>query len=138
MSMQSMVQVGPRSNAAIWTGRILSGIVVAFMIFDGGIQVLAFDFVTKGMAEFNIPGDYARPLGVVTLACTAFYAVPKTSVFGAILLTGFLGGTIATHLPGADPLLPHVAAALVIALFVWGGLWLRNPQLRALVPLRRG
>jgi hypothetical protein len=99
---------------------------------------MALDFVTKGMAEFGIPADFARPLGIVALVCTALYAVPSTSVFGAILLTGFLGGAIATHLHGADPLMPHVLMALVIGLFVWGGLWLRNPRLRALVPLQQG
>jgi hypothetical protein len=115
----------------------MSGLVVAFMIFDGGIMVAAFDFVTKGMAEFGIPAEFARPLGLVTLICTALYAFPLTSVLGAILLTGFLGGTIATHLPGPDPLLPHILMALLLAAFVWGGLWLRDPQLRALVPLSR-
>jgi hypothetical protein len=135
--MQTMVQAQPVSNRAIWTGWIISGLVIAFMAFDGGIQVLAFDFVTKGMTDFGIPGDYARPLGLVTLLCTALYAVPRTSVFGAILLTGFLGGTIATHLRGADPLLPHIVAALAIALFVWGGLYLRDGRLRALIPLRQ-
>ena len=153
--MQTMVQSAPISIVTIWTGRIMSALVVAFMVFDGGIQVMAFDFVTKGMAEFGIPGEFARPLGVVTLICTALYAVPLTSVrsvvlnhvvpqpqayqrgSGAILLTGFLGGTIATHLPGADPLLPHIVSALVIASFVWGGLWLRDSRLRAMVPLLR-
>lgn len=133
--MQSSVR--PGSNAALWTGRIISGLVVAFMLFDGAILAIAFEFVTKGMTEFRIPGEYARPLGIVTLACTALYAVPRTAVLGAVLLTGFLGGTIATHLPGADPLLPHILAALVIGLFVWGGLWLRDPALRALIPLRQ-
>jgi hypothetical protein len=136
--MPTMVQATPISNAAVWVGRIMSGIVIAFMIFDGGIQVIAFDFVTKGMTEFGIPADFARPIGVVTLVCTALYALPSTSVFGAILLTGFLGGTIATHLRGADPLLPHVAMALVIAAFVWGSLWLRDARVRNLIPLTRG
>lgn len=132
--MQALAQ--PISNAAMWTGRVISGLVIAFMIFDGGIQVMAFDFVTEGMAQFGIPGEFARPLGIVTLVCTLLYALPQTSILGAVLLTGILGGTIATHLRGTDPLLPHVASALVIASFVWGGLWLRDPRLRALMPLR--
>ncbi|MGB7258884.1 MAG: DoxX family protein [Pseudolabrys sp.] len=136
--MQTTIQAGLNSGKATWAGRIISGIVIAFMIFDGGILAMALDFVTKGMAEFGIPADFARPLGIVALVCTALYAVPSTSVFGAILLTGFLGGAIATHLHGADPLMPHVLMALVIGLFVWGGLWLRNPRLRALVPLQQG
>jgi hypothetical protein len=136
--MQTTVQAGLNSSKAIWAGRIISGIVVAFMIFDGGILAMALDFVTKGMAEFGIPAGFARPIGIVALISTALYAFPSTSVLGAVLLTGFLGGAIATHLHGADPLLPHVLMALVIGLFVWGGLWLRNPQLRALMPVRQG
>jgi hypothetical protein len=132
--MQTLAQ--PISNATMWTGRVISALVVAFMIFDGGIQVMAFDFVKEGMTQFGIPAELARPLGIVTLICTLLYALPQTSVLGAVLLTGFLGGTIATHLRGTDPLLPHVASALVIASFVWGGLWLRDPRLRALMPLR--
>jgi hypothetical protein len=89
------------------------------------------------MIEFGLPESYARPLGLVTLACTLLYAWPRTSVLGAVLLTGFLGGTIATHMPRPEPLLPHIVTALVMGAIVWGGLWLRDPQLRALLPWRR-
>ena len=124
------------SKAVHWIGWILTGIIVAFMLFDGAIQLIAFGFVTQGMTEFGLPSSYARPLGVVTLACTLLYAWPRTSVLGAVLLTGFLGGTIATHMPRPEPFLPHVAIALVMAAMAWGGLWLRDPQLRALLPWR--
>ena len=124
-------------KAAIWTGRVLSALFVAFMIFDGGISILALDFVIKGMAEFGFLPDYARPLGAMMLLCTLLYAVPQTAVLGAILLTGFLGGTIATHMPRPDPLLPHIVIALVMGAIVWAGLWLRDPRLRTLVPLRQ-
>jgi hypothetical protein len=125
------------SKTVRWIGWILTGIVVAFMLFDGAIQLIAFDFVTQGMIEFGLPESYARPLGIVTLACTLLYAWPRTSVLGAVLLTGFLGGTIATHMPLPEPLLPHIVTALVMGAIVWGGLWLRDPQLRALLPWRR-
>ena len=124
-------------KAAIWTGRVLSALVVAFMLFDGGITVIAFDFVTKGMAEFGFPVDYARPLGAVMLLCTLLYAIPQTAVLGAILLTGFLGGTIVAHMPRPEPFVPHIVIALLMGAIVWGGLWLREPRLRALVPLRQ-
>src|SRR4051794_23598898 len=123
-------------KAAIWTGRVLSALIVAFMIFDGGITIIMFDFVTKGMAEFGFPLDYARPLGAVMLLCTLLYALPQTSILGAVLLTGFLGGTIATHMPRPEPLLPHIIVALVMGAVLWAGLWLREPRLRALLPLR--
>lgn len=125
------------SKAVSWIGWILTGIIVAFMLFDGAIQLIAFDFVTEGMKEFGLPSSYARPLGVVTLACTLLYAWPRTSVLGAVLLTGYLGGTIATHMPRPEPFLPHIAIALVMGAMTWGGLWLRDPQLRALLPRRR-
>jgi hypothetical protein len=125
-------------KAAIWTGRALSALVVAFMLFDGGITVIAFDFVTKGMAEFGFPVDYARPLGAVMLLCTLLYAIPQTAMLGAILLTGFLGGTIVAHMPRPEPFVPHIIIALLMGAVVWGGLWLRDPRLRALVPLRQG
>jgi hypothetical protein len=125
------------SKTVRWIGWILTGIIVAFMLFDGAIQLIAFDFVTQGMMEFGLPESYARPLGIVTLACTLLYAWPRTSVLGALLLTGFLGGTIATHMPRPEPLLPHIVTAMVMGAIVWGGLWLRDPQLRALLPWRR-
>jgi hypothetical protein len=125
------------SKTVRWIGWILTGIIVAFMLFDGAIQLIAFDFVTQGMMEFGLPESYARPLGIVTLACTLLYVWPRTSVLGAVLLTGFLGGTIATHMPRPEPLLPHIVTALVMGAIVWGGLWLRDPQLRALLPWRR-
>jgi hypothetical protein len=125
-------------KAAIWTGRALSALVVAFMLFDGGITVIAFDFVTKGMAEFGFPVDYARPLGAVMLLCSLLYAIPQTAMLGAILLTGFLGGTIVAHMPRPEPFVPHIIIALLMGAVVWGGLWLRDPRLRALVPLRQG
>jgi hypothetical protein len=115
----------------------MTGLIVLFMLFDGTIQLAAFDFVTQGMTEFGLPPSYARPLGVVTLAITILYAIPRTSALGAVLLTGFLGGTIATHMPRPEPLLPHIVIALVMGAILWGGLWLRDPRLRALVPLRQ-
>jgi hypothetical protein len=125
------------SKTVFWIGWILTGVIVAFMLFDGAIQLIAFDFVTKGMTEFGLPPSYARPLGVVTLASTLLYAWPRTSILGAVLLTGFLGGTIATHMPRPEPFLPHIAIALVMGAMVWGGLWLRDPRLRTLLPWRQ-
>lgn len=125
------------SKAAYRIGWAMTALIVAFMLFDGGIQVIAFDFVTEGMKEFGIPPDYARPLGAVALLCTVLYAVPRTSMLGAVLLTGFLGGAIATHMPRPEPLLPHAVSALVLGAVAWGGLWLRDARLRALMPWRQ-
>ena len=124
-------------KAAIWSGRALSALVIAFMVFDGGVTVMAFDFVTKGMAEFGFPVEYARPLGATMLICTLLYALPQTAVLGAILLTGFLGGTIVAHMPRPEPLAPHIVIALVMGALVWAGIWLRDPRLQTVLPLRQ-
>ena len=79
----------------------------------------------------------ARGLGIVVLICTVLYAVPQTAVLGAILLTGFLGGAVATHVRVGSPLFSHILFGLYMGLFAWGGLWLRDPRLRALLPWRR-
>jgi hypothetical protein len=86
----------------------------------------------------GIPGSLARPLGVITLLCTILYAFPRTSVLGAILLTGYMGGAIASHLRLGDPLLTHTLFGLYLGLLAWGGLYLRSPRLRALIPLQAG
>ena len=124
-------------KAAIWTGRVMSAVMIAFFVFDGGIQLLAFDFVTKGMMEFGISPDLARPLGAIMLFATLLYAVPQTAVLGAILLTAELGGAIATHLRDTTPVLMHNVFAVAMGAMVWGGVWLRDPRLRALMPWRR-
>jgi hypothetical protein len=125
------------SKAAIWAGRVMSGVMIAFFVFDGGIQLLAFDFVTKGMAEFGISPDLARPLGAVMLFATLLYAIPQAAVVGAILLTAELGGAIATHLRDTTPVLTHNVIVVVMGAIVWGGLWMRDPRLRALMPWRQ-
>jgi hypothetical protein len=125
------------TKTVIWTGRIMSGVMIAFFLFDGGIQLLAFDFVTKGMAEFGISPDLARPLGAIMLFATLLYAIPQTAVLGAILLTAELGGAIATHLRDTTPVLAHNIFAIAMGAMVWGGLWLRDPHLQKLMPLRQ-
>jgi hypothetical protein len=84
----------------------------------------------------GIPGSLARTLGVIGLICTILYAVPRTSVLGAILLTGYLGGAIASHLRLGDPIFTHTLFGLYLGLLAWGGLYLRDARLRALIPLR--
>ena len=123
---------------AIWTGRIMSGVMIAFFLFDGGIQLFAFDFVTAGMSQMGIDPKLAVPLGAIMLGATALYIFPQTAVLGAILLTADLGGAIATHL--REPVsqqIPHAILVVVMGAMVWGGLWLRDPRLRALMPWKK-
>ncbi len=128
----------PISPVALWTGRILSSLVILFLLMDGGIKLVPIKEVTETLQQLGYSGsvDQARLLGVITLACALLYAIPRTSVLGAILLTGLLGGAMATHLRVDSPLFTHLLFGLYIGLMAWGGLYLRNPALRALMPIR--
>lgn len=125
------------SNKLIWTGRGMSGLVIAFLLLDSGMKLVPLEVVLQASAELGIPGHLARTLGVLLLGCTILYALPRTSVLGAILLTGYLGGAIASHLRVGSPLLTHVLFGFYLGLLLWGGLFLRDSRLRALMPLRR-
>ncbi len=121
----------------IWTGRILSGLVLAFLLFDGAIKLVPIAPVTESMAQLGYPAGLERGLGALTLLCAGLYAAPRTSVLGAILLTGLLGGAIATHLRVGSPIFSHLLFGAYLGLLAWGGLLLRDPRLRTLLPLRR-
>lgn len=135
--MQAILPTAPASGAALWTGRILSGLVVAFLLFDGAIKVVEMDVVKQSLAELGYPADIAFGLGVLTLAIGVLYAIPRSSVLGAILLTGLLGGAMATHLRVGSPVFSHLLFGLYLGLMAWGGLFLRDERLRAMLPLRR-
>lgn len=128
----------PVSPIALWSGRILSGLVILFLLMDGGIKLVPIKEVTETLQQLGYGGSVgqARLLGVITLACAVLYAFPRTSVLGAILLTGLLGGAMATHLRVDSPLFTHLLFGLYIGLMAWGGLYLRDPALRALMPIR--
>jgi hypothetical protein len=119
-------------------GYVMSGLVIAFMVFDGGMKLVPFDIVIKTTSELGYPAspDLMRGLGVVALICTALYAWPRTAVLGAILLTAYMGGTVATHLRIGNPLFTHMLFGVYLAVFAWGGLYLRDARVRALLSLR--
>ncbi|MGV1869233.1 DoxX family protein [Agrobacterium rosae] len=120
------------------TGSVMSGLVVAFLIFDGTIKLAPIAPVTETMVALGYSGDpsLARGLGIMTLAIALLYAIPRTSVLGAILMTGLLGGAIATHLRVGSPLFTHMFFGVYLGLLAWGGLYLRSEALRRLIPLR--
>jgi len=131
------IEVFPVSKAALWAGRIMSGIVVLFLVFDGGIKLIPLDIVIETSRQLGIPENLARILGVLTLLGTALHAFPRTSVLGAIVLTGYIGGAIYVHVRAGSPLFTHTLFGVYLALLIWGGLYLRDPLLRALIPFRQ-
>ena len=114
----------------------MSGLVVAFLLLDGAIKLVPLPVVGEILEALGVPAGLARGLGVLTLACALLYAVPRTAVLGAILLTGLLGGAMATHLRVGSPVFSHLLFGLYLGLMAWGGLTLRDPRLRALLPVR--
>jgi hypothetical protein len=122
----------------LWAGRILSGLAILFFVVDGGFKVLQPQMIAEMTpASLGWPPNTGLIvlLGSLLLISTALYAYPRTSVLGAILLTGYLGGAIATHLRVSDPVFTHTLFGAYFGVAVWAGLWFRNPRLRALIPL---
>ena len=136
--MSTIAETAPVSKPTRWTGRVLSGLVIVFLLFDGAIKLVPWPVVTETMDRMGYGSSetLARALGAVTIACTVLYAIPPTSILGAILLTGYLGGAIATHVRIGSPLFTHVLFGFYLGLMIWGGLWLRDRKLRSLMPLR--
>ena len=137
--MPTIADTAPASKPALWAGRALSGLVVAFLLFDGAIKLVPWPVVIETMDKMGYgPSEtLARSLGLITVVCTVLYAVPPTSILGAILLTGYLGGAMASHVRIGSPLFSHILFGFYLGLMVWGGLWLRNKSLRALIPFSR-
>ncbi|TIQ28860.1 MAG: DoxX family protein [Mesorhizobium sp.] len=135
----SISATAPVSNGALWTGRALSAIVVLFMIFDGVIKLPPLSVVTETMGQLGWPADpnIARLLGIIGLVSTALYALPRTSVLGAILLTAYMGGAISTHVRIGNPLFSHTLFGVYLGVMLWGGLYLRDARVRALIPFSR-
>lgn len=125
--------LAPPGRGAVWTGRVLSGLVVLFLGFDAAMKLARVPAALEGTTQLGYPVSVVFALGVVQLVCLALYLVPRTAVLGAILWTGYLGGAIATHVRVENPLFSHVLFPIYVAAFLWGGLWLRDRRVRALL-----
>jgi hypothetical protein len=138
-AMSTIAETVPVSKPARWLGRVLSSLVILFLLLDGAIKLVPWPIVTETMDRmgYGSSESLARTLGAITIACTVLYAIPPTSILGAILLTGYLGGAMASHMRIGSPLFSHLLFGFYLGLMLWGGLWLRNGSLRALIPLRR-
>jgi hypothetical protein len=121
----------------ILVGRALSGLAILFLGFDTAIKLGRMPVVAETLASLGYPPDLGFTIGVVELVCVALYAVPRTAVLGAILLTALFGGGIATHIRVGSPLVTHILFGVYLGLTVWGGLYFRSRRLRELIPLAR-
>ncbi len=132
--MPSVVQTAPASKTMLWTGRVISALMILFMLFDAGVKILKLPAAVEGTVRLGYPVSTIQPIGVIALVCVLLYAIPRTSILGAILLTGYLGGATATQVRVQDAwfIFPPILGALI-----WAGLYLRDEGLRALVPLNR-
>ena len=132
--MPSETQTVPVSKGMLWTGWIMSALPALFLLFGGVMDLIKPPAVVEGTVKMGYPESIIVGLGVVVLLCTILYLIPRTSVLGAILLTGYLGGAVATHVRVLD--LRSVPIPILFAVVLWGGLYLRESRLRALIPLR--
>jgi DoxX-like family len=132
-----MTSIEPQAKKRRIAGYVLTAFVALFLTFDTVLKVLKLAPAVQGTTELGYPVGTVLWIGMIELVCLALYLVPRTSVLGALLLTGYLGGAIATHVRVGSPLVSHTLFPIYVALMVWGGLYLREPRLRELLPFRR-
>ena len=130
--MQAATALAPAPGQHLWAGRIVSAVPALFLVLDAAMHIAKPDPVAQAFAQLGFPLGLAVPLGIIELLLVAVYVVPRTSALGAILLTGYLGGAVASHVRIGDPAFPVIFPILVGAL-LWGGLFLRDARVRALV-----
>lgn len=133
--MQSVLAPTVVSRKMLWVGRILSALPVLMLLFSAVMKLMKPAPVVQEFARLGYQENVILGIGILELACTVIYLIPRTAVLGAILLTGYLGGALATHLRVGDPLFNYTS--VVFGIFLWGGLYLRDEQLRPLIPFRR-
>ena len=136
-NMQTVSSTGSLSMKSVWAGRIISSLITAFMIFDAVIHLMKPAPVVEAFAKLNFPLSFAVPLGIVEPLCIVLYVIPYTSILGAIFLTGYLGGAVAIQLPTGNPFFGEILFPVYIGVFLWGGIYLRDARLRALIPFQR-
>jgi DoxX-like protein len=135
--MQTTNQVTPASAKKLWAGRILSALAILFLLVDGIMKLVNPAPVVEGMIRLGYPLNLTATIGIILLTCVVIHTIPQTSILGAILLTGYLGGAVASQLRVGEPLFSNVLFPIYMAAFIWGGLYLRDDRLRALVSFRR-
>ncbi|HKV27437.1 MAG TPA: DoxX family protein [Candidatus Acidoferrales bacterium] len=134
-AMQPGAQTGPTSKGMIWTGRVITGLVILFLFFDGITKAMKVPAVLKAAGELGFSVREIVGIGIVLLICTALYAIPRTAILGAILLTGYLGGATVTTLRAGYPPV-QMLIPVFFGVLVWAGIFFRDSRLRAMIPLR--
>jgi hypothetical protein len=122
-----------RAGKAVWAGRVLSGLAVAFLAMDAAMKLFTVPQAVEGTASLGYPVSVLFGLGVVQAVCLIVYLIPRTAILGAVLWTGYLGGAIATHVRVQNPLFTHILFPIYVAALLWLGLWLRDRRTRALL-----
>ena len=135
--MPSDTQIAMVSKKMLLAGRIMSALPVLFLLMDGVMKLIKPAPVVEATVHLGYPESVILPLGVVLLFCTVLYLIPQTSVLGTILLTGYLGGAVATHVRVGNPLFTHTLFPIYLGVLIWGGLYLRDGRVRDLIPIRR-
>src|SRR5262245_30849651 len=133
--MQPYTQTARGSKIMFWAGWVMSALPALFLLMDGVMKLVKPTFVVDATVRLGYPESVIIGLGIVLIACTILYVIPYTAFLGAILLTGYLGGAVATHVRMAEDLFPMIFPVIIGAL-LWGGLYLRDARVRALIPLR--
>src|SRR5260221_2290547 len=134
--MSTDPQITSGSKTVYWAGWTMSGLVVVFLLLDGASKLMLIAPVVEATTQVGYPVNFVRAMGIIGLVCAILYAVPRTAILGAILLTGLLGGAIASKMRIEEPLFSHVLFGVYVGILAWGGLYLRDDRLRALIPLR--
>ncbi|MCM3621718.1 DoxX family protein [Brevibacillus borstelensis] len=124
------------SKSRLWTARIMSGLVILFMLFDSIFKFIQPAPVVEGTLQLGYAQHHLAVIGTLGLISTILYAIPRTAFLGAVLLTGYFGGAIATHIRMDAPLFSHVLCPVYLAVLAWGAIWLRNERARKLIPLQ--
>jgi hypothetical protein len=126
------------AGKARWAGLPISGLAVLFLVFDSVIKVLKLGPAMEGTTQLGYPASAVALIGVIELVCLAVYLIPRSAIAGAVLLTGYLGGAIASQIRAGNPLFSHTLFPIYVAALIWGGLFLRDRRVRALLAAVRG
>jgi hypothetical protein len=134
--MQTAIDTATPTKSRLWTGRVLSILAILFLLFDGVMKLIHPLPITQAMTQLGFPQNLSVPIGIILLICTALYAIPYTSVLGAVLLTGYLGGAVVSQMRIGASLFGSTLFPIYFAVLMWTALYLEEPRLRALIPMR--